>query len=155
MDHSQFLAFLENACTLTNEQVTLLKTALEDRKPSSVGQSKLMSRIEHNFDNNPLCPHCQSCSVNRWGHHNGRQRYRCNQCLKTFNAFTGTPLKRLRIVDALDRYGTTLCTYAAGSGQSNALRMVLNLGANPELKCTANFEIMKLMNIIARIGEKQ
>ena len=105
MDEEAFLKLLETASTLSNEQATLLKTALEDRvQHGGIQQSTLMSRIEHNFANNPLCPHCQSKSVKRWGHQNGRQRYYCNQCHKTFNAFTGTPLCRLRVVDALDRY---------------------------------------------------
>jgi transposase-like protein len=32
----------------------------------------------------------------RHGHAHGLQRYRCRTCARTFNAFSGTPLARLR-----------------------------------------------------------
>ena len=104
MERLQFLKCLEDICSLTSDQVLLLKTALEDLVQPGVQQSTVMSRIEHNFANHPLCRHCQSIAVKRWGHQNGRQRYRCNQCHKTFNAFTGSAFSRLRVVGALDRY---------------------------------------------------
>ena len=42
------------------------------------------------------CPHCQSQSFYKWGVRANLQRYRCNNCHKTFNALTNTPLARLR-----------------------------------------------------------
>ena len=42
------------------------------------------------------CPHCASQSLQRWGHVSGLPRYRCNDCRRSFNALTGTPLARLR-----------------------------------------------------------
>ncbi|MFT6914839.1 MAG: transposase-like protein [Motiliproteus sp.] len=51
-----------------------------------------MSRIEHNLANYPLCKHGHSHRMKLWGHQDGRQRYRCDQWLRTFNAFTVTPL---------------------------------------------------------------
>jgi transposase-like protein len=40
------------------------------------------------------CPRCHSQSVLRWGRPDGRQRYRCKTCLRTFTGDTGTPLAR-------------------------------------------------------------
>ena len=110
MERLQFLKCLEGIYALTSEQILLLKTALEDLVQPGAQQSKVMSRIEHNFANNPLCQHCHSRIVKRWGHQNGRQRYRCNQCHKTFNAFTGTSLSHLRVTGVLDRYVDCMMT---------------------------------------------
>jgi transposase-like protein len=41
---------------------------------------------------------CESISIGRWGMASGLQRYKCkeDECGKTFNALTKTPLARLR-----------------------------------------------------------
>jgi len=41
------------------------------------------------------CPHCRSPEVRPWGGARGLPRYRCPQCRKTFNPFTGTPVAGL------------------------------------------------------------
>lgn len=102
--HSQFLKCLENISTLTHEQLSLLTAALTDRLHPGTAKSAVMSRIEHNFSSHPACLHCHSERIKRWGHQNGRQRYRCGQCRRTFNAFTGMALSHLRVVGMLDRY---------------------------------------------------
>ncbi|WP_134702361.1 IS1 family transposase [Ammoniphilus sp. YIM 78166] len=38
------------------------------------------------------CPHCKSPSIVRYGMYRDRQRYKCKDCLRTFNDFTNTPL---------------------------------------------------------------
>ena len=45
------------------------------------------------------CPHCGGDAIRRWGGANGKPRYRCTSCGKTFNALTGTPLAGLRHMD--------------------------------------------------------
>lgn len=59
--------------------------------------SKPTALIETNCQHNS-CPHCHSLHVKKWGKSNGLQRYKChdNQCGKTFNSLTKTPLARLR-----------------------------------------------------------
>jgi len=42
------------------------------------------------------CPHCSAIHYYKWGMRDGLQRYHCEDCNKTFNALTGTPLARLR-----------------------------------------------------------
>ena len=44
------------------------------------------------------CPHCGSNHIGKWGASAGLQRYRCKSedCHRTFNALTKTPLARLR-----------------------------------------------------------
>ena len=45
------------------------------------------------------CPHCHSLEVRSWGCARGLPRYRCAQCHKTFNPFTGTPVAGLHNKD--------------------------------------------------------
>jgi transposase-like protein len=45
------------------------------------------------------CPHCGSIDFRPWGRAGGMPRYRCAQCRKTFNPFTGTPVARLHNKD--------------------------------------------------------
>jgi ribosomal protein L37AE/L43A len=40
------------------------------------------------------CPHCESKRVIRYGKAQGKQRYQCKECRKTFTDFTNTPLQR-------------------------------------------------------------
>ena len=42
------------------------------------------------------CPHCRSSRLYRNGQADGLQRYHCVDCMRSFNALTGTPLARLR-----------------------------------------------------------
>jgi len=41
------------------------------------------------------CPHCGLRDVRKWGNANGKPRYRCADCRKTFNPLTATPLSGL------------------------------------------------------------
>jgi len=41
---------------------------------------------------NPLCVHCQSAHVVKNGHKDGKQRFRCLDCKRTFGPTFGTPL---------------------------------------------------------------
>ncbi len=60
-------------------------------------QAKPPERCGHRADKRlPPCPHCRASTVIRYGKNRGRQRYRCRACGRTFNAFTGTFLARLR-----------------------------------------------------------
>jgi len=39
-----------------------------------------------------LCPHCNSSNIIGHGNYRERKRYKCNECDKTFNDMTGTPM---------------------------------------------------------------
>lgn len=54
------------------------------------------------------CPHCAATEVVRFGQANGRQRYRCKSCGRTFVALTGTPLLRLREPEKLLGYAACM-----------------------------------------------
>ena len=73
-------AVRESAVNATPEQSLL----------SQVGQGRLAS-----FG----CPHCGGDDIRSWGKANGKPRYRCVNCRKTFNPVTGTPLAGLHYPD--------------------------------------------------------
>ena len=67
------------------------------------------------------CPHCSNCTLSRWDSTNqGKQRYRCKNCSKTFSTLTGTNLFRMKKPDKWLKYIECLCL-------SNSLRYAANL----------------------------
>ncbi len=52
--------------------------------------------IQPLFDALSQCPHCHSSHLKKWGKSGSIQRYRCKDCLKTFNNKTNSPLAKLR-----------------------------------------------------------
>lgn len=74
-------------------------------------ESDLEMNILSHFAECPECPKCKGQSVVRWGVRDGRQRYKCKTCCVTFNAFSGTPLARLRHSDKWNSYLTGM-TYS-------------------------------------------
>jgi transposase-like protein len=52
----------------------------------------VQDQIKLKFKDGAVCPHCGSKTVNKFGFFNGKQRYRCKQCKKTFNLYTKTLL---------------------------------------------------------------
>mgnify|MGYP003461922340 FL=1 len=66
-------------------------------EPSSTVGGRLIDEMrEARFKEGFECPHCASEHVNRYGKANGRQRYRCKACRKTFTDTTNTILFRTR-----------------------------------------------------------
>src|SRR5271168_5461152 len=52
--------------------------------------------------------HCGGYEVGRWGRANGRPRYRCKECRKTFGPLTGTPLGWITLQGPLDGSSASL-----------------------------------------------
>jgi len=52
----------------------------------------LQDQIKLKFRNGAVCPHCGSKDINKYGYFNGKQRFRCKDCRKTFNLYTKTLL---------------------------------------------------------------
>lgn len=51
-----------------------------------------------------FCPHCHTDDIYGHGIYKGRKRYKCKQCLKTFNDFTGTAISGIKKVDKFQEY---------------------------------------------------
>ncbi len=132
MQSELFQNFIDSISTLTCEQLNILNNSLlsiqievteaEENLDSEPVCSQLVpsnsnatpdveKSILAKFAENPRCPKCKSHSVGRWGIRNGRQRYHCKTCDSTFNAFSGTPLARLRHPEKWNKYLTGM-TYS-------------------------------------------
>lgn len=61
-------------------------------------------KSELNKDQKVLCPHCFSTEILGHGTYKGRKRYKCKQCKKTFNDFTGTAISGIKKVDKFQEY---------------------------------------------------
>jgi transposase-like protein len=84
----KLLAALEH---LTDKQIRDVEIFL---KGENVIQS-IVAKLEQRMVDTPECPHCYSGLINRHGKAGAMQRYRCKNCLKSFNAATNTPLSTL------------------------------------------------------------
>jgi len=57
-----------------------------------------------NKDQKVLCPHCLSAEIFGHGTYKGRERYKCKQCKKTFNDYTGTAISGIKKVEKFQDY---------------------------------------------------
>lgn len=54
------------------------------------------------------CPHCSSSRIIKHSMFNGRQRYKCNACGKTFTMLTGTPIHGLKKASLWQDYAASM-----------------------------------------------
>jgi transposase-like protein len=59
---------------------------------------------ELNKDHKVLCPHCLSAEIFGHGSYKERKRYKCNQCKKTFNDYTGTAISGIKKVEKFQEF---------------------------------------------------
>lgn len=104
MKISEFNKILRELDSLTTTQRKKLLNAID----ASEGSFQTQEAIENSVADAPVCPHCDSEKIHRWGSAHGMQRYRCKSCGKTFNVLTGTPLARLRHKKRWLKYTDTL-----------------------------------------------
>ena len=86
-------SILTDIQTLPLNQVEELLSYLEEFivLGSQVGQ--VCEEVkEFRFSKGKVCPHCTSESISRNGKYNGKQRYICKDCRKTFTDFTNSAL---------------------------------------------------------------
>lgn len=93
-----FTEMLADIDKLTDEQVSQLMAALECKKTGCCQAIK--DNIKDNGDTLIACPHCGSISVKKHGKADGRQRYRCKDCCKTFCETSQTLLHHSRLSPA-------------------------------------------------------
>lgn len=80
---------LKSIDSLDDEQFEKLLSVIEAKKSGSQNDT---SGLIHNPDTGAVvaCPHCGSASIKKHGTKDGRQRYRCKDCQKTFSSTVGT-----------------------------------------------------------------
>ena len=71
----------------------------EPGAPTSTRERAMFADISEERFVGVGCPHCRSPEVRPWGGARGLPRYRCAQCRKTLNLFTGTPVAGLNNKD--------------------------------------------------------
>ena len=59
---------------------------------------------EARFADGPVCPRCGSDKIKRNGTYDGRQRYLCHSCKRTFNDWTATPMAGTHFPDRWMEY---------------------------------------------------
>lgn len=98
MRASQFQRLLESVGKLTGGQLEALAKAVASVTTERTSLTVIEAALP------VACRHCGSTSVVRNGTRNGLQRYLCNDCSKSCNAATGTPLSRLRHKELFEAY---------------------------------------------------
>jgi transposase-like protein len=134
VDHLTFESWLVGIAALTEPQrrqawqtLALLEVA-DERMPASLSpQAQPRSEIDtaslaelgQRRVDSVGCPHCANLDVARWGQASDLPRYRCNACLRTFNALTKTPLAKLRMKD---KWATQTAAMIDGVSTAKAAR---------------------------------
>lgn len=80
---------------LSDDEARQVKSALKTREKREESTAVLKKRA----DGVNCCRHCGSESYVHWGSKDGRQRFKCKDCGKTFNALTGTLLARVHMIE--------------------------------------------------------
>ncbi len=105
MENASFQQFLDQLGELDEKQRDVLGQAIA---LGGTGEA-ILEMIDTRFKAAPVCGHCGSNEVRKWGKASGLKRYRCKECERTFNALTGTPLAQLHRRDAWFEYAKALC----------------------------------------------
>jgi len=93
---------------LLNDLPRVQREALLTALHSKLSPAAALKLIETRFEAAPECGHCGSEHVGGWSTANRTKRYRCKDCGRTFNAFTGTPLAQLHRRESWLAYGRAL-----------------------------------------------
>lgn len=103
METTEFSRIINELPKMTHNQVRCLIAKADDIIHKDC-TSKLIDKRKSQDE--IQCPHCSSLEITKWGMSAGLQRYKCKEqeCGKTFNALTKTPLARLRKRDAWGQY---------------------------------------------------
>jgi transposase-like protein len=80
---------------LSRDNADPARNGLESKTAAHPPGQDLLSKVGQERIAHFGCPHCGGGGVQRWGAANGKPRYRCTSCRKTFTPLTGTPLAGL------------------------------------------------------------
>ena len=82
------------------------KKQLYDILKKDLGYIPELAKVKNdlNKDQKVLCPHCYGDEIFGHGSYKGRRRYKCKQCKKTFNDFTGTAISGIKKIEKFQKY---------------------------------------------------
>ena len=92
-----FEEMLADIDKLSDEQVSQLMAALEVKR---TGSQIIKDNIKEDEGTPMACPHCGSISIKKHGKIDGRQRYKCKDCGKTFCETSQTLMYHSRLAPA-------------------------------------------------------
>jgi transposase-like protein len=88
-------SLISNLSKLSIEELLILKREVQRQENNQAIDALWESRNQ----SVKACPHCSDSKIVKNGMKEGRQRFLCRGCGKTFNALTATPLSRLRYAE--------------------------------------------------------
>ncbi len=88
------------------DQLKKLTPSQKEKLQSTLHHTDSGEKVSAVIDTIESCPHYTSKSYQKWGVRSSLQRYRCNDCHKTFNALTRHPTGKTQVQRSMDR----LCT---------------------------------------------
>lgn len=78
---------------LSNNEKEIILNAIEEVLIFGSYSFEIESDVkEQRFNMGEVCPHCGNHNVCKYGKYQGKQRYFCNSCNKTFSDFTYSPI---------------------------------------------------------------
>ncbi|CUH67607.1 Transposase [Thalassovita autumnalis] len=99
MKQTTFENILKRLHGLTPDQTAILMQSVQDMTAQSAAHTAIDTAAREG-----VCPHCGSSHRQKWGRtRTGAQRYRCNQCNRTFNGRTGSSIAHLQRIDQFYR----------------------------------------------------
>lgn len=92
--------------TIVNKLSSLEKKNLLSILKKDIGIIPQLGEVVTEINNNQkvLCPHCHTDDIYGHGRYKGRRRYKCKQCNKTFNDYTGTAISGIKKVEKFQEY---------------------------------------------------
>lgn len=89
---SNINSLLKEIFALGSVSENIILNVLEERKTLKGYISDVTDEVrESRFSKGKCCPHCEGNAICKNGKYNGKQRYLCKMCRKTFTDFTYSP----------------------------------------------------------------
>lgn len=105
MNYSAFIKLQHSINLLNYLELKRLKHYVD----AQISKDQITQIFAEHEDQVHQCPHCQNEHFSLWGYtRQGRQRYRCKNCFRTFSTTTGTSLYRLKLADKWLNYAEHL-----------------------------------------------
>lgn len=100
MNYQSIFASAQSLSASDRSKLISALTELED----SFSETPLSPRLEELLNKQGGCPHCGEKHYYRYGKDKGSQRFKCNECGRTFTEYTGTWQERLHKKELVDQY---------------------------------------------------
>ncbi|UWR49526.1 IS1595 family transposase [Phaeobacter inhibens] len=139
MKKKSFDRILKGLRGLTSDQAAALLRSVQEMAANNAAKTAIDTQGRE-----ACCPHCQSPNRQKWGRtRTGAQRYRCNQCGKTFNGRTGSSIAHLQRLDLFYRVLEDMLTAAT---PSSVRQLARRFGVNKDTAWRWRKTILQVMS---------